>query len=62
MMFLHGIRSFLLVAAYPSNSTAAQRLESIEVRIQALIPMTEQWSNIGRVERSAISEILQSGQ
>ncbi|TKB95106.1 MAG: HD domain-containing protein [Nitrospira sp.] len=62
MMFLHGLRSFLLVAAYPSNSTAAQRLESIEVRIQALIPMTEQWSNIGRVERSAISEILQSGQ
>jgi len=23
-----------------------------------LIPMTEQWSNIGRVERSGISEIL----
>jgi hypothetical protein len=58
MMFLHGLRSFLMVAAYRSNSTAAQRLESIEARIHALIPMTEQWSNIGRVERSAISEIL----
>ncbi|MEO8047578.1 MAG: HD domain-containing phosphohydrolase [Nitrospirota bacterium] len=58
MMFLHGLRSFLMVSAYRSNSTAAQRLESIEARIHALIPMTEQWSNIGRVERSAISEIL----
>jgi hypothetical protein len=58
MMFLHGLRSFLMVAAYRSNSNAAQRLESIEARIHALIPMTEQWSNIGRVERSAISEIL----
>jgi hypothetical protein len=47
-----------MVAAYRGNSTAAQRLESIEARIHALIPMTEQWSNIGRVERSAISEIL----
>ncbi len=58
MMFLHGLRSFLVVAAYRNNSTIAQRLESVEARIHALIPMTEQWSNIGRVERSAISEIL----
>ena len=58
MMFLHGLRSFLVVAAYRKNSTIAQRLESVEARIHALIPMTEQWSTIGRVERSAISEIL----
>ena len=58
MMFLHGLRSFLVVAAYRNNSTIAQRLESVEARIHALIPMTEQWSNIGRVERSGISEIL----
>ena len=58
MMFLHGLRSFLVVAAYRNNSTIAQRLESVEARIHALIPMTEQWSNIGRAERSGISEIL----
>jgi hypothetical protein len=58
MMFLDGLRSFLMAAAYQKNSTLAQRLESVEARIHALIPMTEQWSNIGRVERSAISEIL----
>ena len=58
MMFLDGLRSFLMVAANRNNSTLAQRLESVETRIHALIPMTEQWSNIGHVERSAISEIL----
>lgn len=58
MMFLQGLRSFLMVAACQKKSTMAQRLESVETRIHALIPMTEQWSAIGRVERSAISEIL----
>jgi len=57
-MFLQGLRSFLMVAAYRKTSTLAQRLETVETRIQALIPMAEQWGNIGRVERSAISDIL----
>jgi hypothetical protein len=30
----------------------------VETRIHALIPMAEQWVNIGRVERSAIHDIL----
>jgi HD domain len=57
-MFLQGLRAFLMVSAYRKTSTLAQRLGAVESRIQALIPMAEQWSNIGRVERSAISEIL----
>ncbi|HSL02518.1 MAG TPA: HD domain-containing phosphohydrolase [Nitrospiraceae bacterium] len=58
MMFLQGLRAFLMIAAHRKNSTLSQRLESVETRIHALIPMTEQWSNIGHVERLAISEIL----
>jgi hypothetical protein len=57
-MFLQGLRSFLMVAAYRKTSTLAQRLETVETRIHALIPMAEQWGNIGRVERSAINDIL----
>ena len=57
-MFLQGLRSFLMVAAYRKTSTLAQRLGTVETRIYALIPMAEQWGNIGRVERSAISDIL----
>src|SRR4029077_6579279 len=57
-MFLQGLRSFLMVASYRKTSTLAQRLGTVETRIHALIPMAEQWGNIGRVERSAISDIL----
>jgi hypothetical protein len=57
-MFLQGLRAFLMVSAYRKTSTLAQRLGAVESRIHALIPMAEQWSNIGRLERSAISEIL----
>ena len=57
-MFLQGLRSFLMVSAYRKTSTLAQRLGTVETKVHALIPMAEQWSNIGRVERSAISDIL----
>lgn len=57
-MFLQGLRSFLMVAAYRKTSTLPQRLETVQGRIQALIPMAEQWVNIGRVERLAIGSIL----
>ena len=57
-MFLQGLRSFLMIAAYRKTSTLAQRLGTVETRIHALIPMAEQWVNIGRIERSAIGDIL----
>jgi hypothetical protein len=47
-----------MVAAYRKTSTLAQRLGTVETRIHALIPMAEQWGNIGRVERLAINDIL----
>ena len=57
-MFLQGLRSFLMVAAYRKTSTLTERLGTVETRIHALIPMAEQWGNLGRVERSAIGDIL----
>ena len=60
-MFLQGLRAFLMVAAYRKNTSLARRLGAVESRIQALVPMAEQWVSIGRVERSAIAEILPIG-
>ncbi|WP_455388918.1 hypothetical protein, partial [Petrachloros mirabilis] len=57
-MFLQGLRSFLMMAAYRKAATLPQRLATVETRIQALVPMAQQWVNIGRVERAAISDIL----
>lgn len=59
-MFLQGLRSFLMVAAYRKEATLPQRLSAVESRLRALVPMAEQWVNIGRVERTAIAEIIPS--
>jgi hypothetical protein len=60
-LFLQGLRAFLTVAAYRKTTTLAQRLAAVESRIQALVPMAEQWVSIGRVEGAAIAEILPVG-
>lgn len=57
-MCLHFLRSFLPMSAYRKASTLPQWLEMVEARVQTLIPMAEQWVNIGRTERADISEIL----
>lgn len=57
-MFLHGLRTFLQVAAHRDVTAVLQRLEAVETRLHALMPMAEQWVNIGRIERAAIEEIL----
>jgi hypothetical protein len=50
-----------MVAAYRKTPTLAKRLAAVESRIQALVPMAEQWVSIGRVERAVIAEILPVG-
>lgn len=58
VLFLDGLRAFMTVAAYRKTATAIRRLEAVELRLGALIPMTEQWVDVGRIERAAIEEIL----
>ncbi len=57
-MFLQGLKSFLTVTAYKKLDTLPQRLEAVEERLNALVPMAEQWVTLGRLERAAIEEIL----
>ncbi|ALA58273.1 HD-GYP domain-containing protein [Nitrospira moscoviensis] len=57
-MFLQGVKSFLTVTAYRKVATLPQRLEAVEERLKALVPMAEQWVSLGRMERAAIEEIL----
>ncbi|TKS61901.1 MAG: hypothetical protein EWM72_00026 [Nitrospira sp.] len=57
-MFLQGLKSFLAVAAYRKVETLPQRLQAVEERLLALIPMAEQWVTLGRLERTSIEEIL----
>ena len=57
-MLLQGLKSFLTVTAYQKMATLPQRLEAVEERLRALVPMAEQWVTLGRLERASIEEIL----
>ncbi len=58
MMFLQGLKSFLTVTAYRKVTSLPIRLEALELRLRTLVPMAEQWVNLGRLERATIEEIL----
>lgn len=58
MLFLDGLRAFMTVAAYRKVAMAVRRLEAVESRLNALLPMAAQWVDVGRIERAAIMEIL----
>lgn len=56
--FLQGVQSFLSAAAYRKDETLPQRLQAVEVRIQTLTPMADQWVTLGRLEIASIEDIL----
>ena len=58
MMFLQGLKSFLTMTAYRKVTSLPVRLEALELRLKTLVPMAEQWVNLGRLERATIEEIL----
>jgi hypothetical protein len=58
MMFLQGMKAFLTATAYRKIETLPQRLQALEERLMALIPMAQQWVTLGRIERASIEDIL----
>ena len=58
MLFLQGLRSFLLVAAHGNQGGNSHRLQAVQDRLTALVPLAKQWVDIGRIERTAIIDIL----
>ncbi len=57
-MFLHGLRSFLQVTTQNRPAAVGERLAAVQERVAALVPLAQQWVDIGRLERTAIFEIL----
>jgi chemotaxis protein histidine kinase CheA len=58
MMFLQGMKAFLTATVYRKIETLPQRLQALEERLMALIPMAQQWVTLGRIERASIEDIL----
>ncbi|MDH5666947.1 MAG: HD domain-containing protein [Nitrospira sp.] len=58
VLLLQGIKSLLINAADRNAEAFPERLQAVGERIKWLIPMTEQWVTLGRLERASIQEIL----
>ncbi|MGD9727548.1 MAG: HD-GYP domain-containing protein [Nitrospiraceae bacterium] len=58
MLFLQGLRGFLLVAARSNPPDLSRRLHAAQDRVTALMPLAKQWVDIGRIERASIIDIL----
>ncbi|WP_447603593.1 HD-GYP domain-containing protein [Nitrospira sp. Nam80] len=58
MLFLQGLRGFLLVAARSKPPSISHRLQAVQDRLTALVPLAKQWVDIGRIERASIIDIL----
>ncbi|MDR4473730.1 MAG: hypothetical protein MRJ92_14160 [Nitrospira sp.] len=57
-LFLQGLRTFLRVTAQHKPAAIRERLAALEERLATLIPLAQQWVDVGRVERAAIFDIL----
>lgn len=57
-LFLQGLRTFLRVTAQQKPAAIRERLAAVEERLATLIPLAQQWVDVGRVERAAIFDIL----
>jgi hypothetical protein len=57
-IFLNGLKTFLRVTVQQKPFAVRERLEAVKARLVALVPLAQQWVDIGRVERAAIFDIL----
>ena len=57
-LFLNGLRTFLRVTVHQKPAAMRERLDAVKSRLVALVPLAQQWVDIGRVERAAIFDIL----
>ncbi|HET7057803.1 MAG TPA: hypothetical protein VFI05_03665 [Nitrospiraceae bacterium] len=60
MQFFHGLHSFLTILSQKTIDIAPPRLEAVEVRMKRIIPIAEQWVEIGKKERAAVQQLVRS--
>lgn len=58
MQFLQGLSTFLNVVAERGAFLVMGRLDAVEFRLGAVVPMVQQWVEMGRIEREAIGMVL----
>jgi chemotaxis protein histidine kinase CheA len=56
--FLHGLETLLLEVVYKDVELSPQRIDSVASRVEAIITMAKQWTEMGRAEKAAIEKAL----
>lgn len=60
MQFFHGLHSFLTIVSQKTIDISPPRLEAVEARLKRVIPLAEQWVEIGKKERAAVQQLVHS--
>ena len=58
MSFFHGLQTFLAVLSRKEVPVHPQRFETIAARLQSMLPLAQEWVDMGRHERAVIQQIL----
>lgn len=58
LQFLQGLSTFLNVVSDRGAGLVMGRLDAVEFRLGAVVPMVQQWVEMGRIEREAIGVVL----
>ncbi|MDQ6733880.1 MAG: hypothetical protein M3Z35_07150 [Nitrospirota bacterium] len=60
MQFFHGLHSFLTIVSQKTIDIPPPRLEAVEARMKRIVPIAEQWVEIGKKERAAVQQFVRS--
>lgn len=58
MLFFHGLQMFLGVMSRHGVSVLPQRIEAVISRLRTILPMAQEWVEIGRDERASVQKIV----
>ncbi|HKN86069.1 MAG TPA: hypothetical protein VJV04_04370 [Nitrospiraceae bacterium] len=57
MQFFHGLHSFLAIVSQRTIDIPLPKLEAVAARMKRIVPIAEQWVEIGKKERAAVQQL-----
>ena len=60
MQFFHGLHSFLTIVSQRTIDIPLPRLKAVAARMKRIVPIAEQWAEVGKKERAAVQQLIES--
>lgn len=58
MLFFHGLQTFLVLWSKKTIPISIERLKAVELRLNDILPLAQQWAEAGRGERASIEKLV----